>query len=259
MLLADQVCVISGVGSGMGREMALACAREGASVVLAARTANYLDEVAAEIEAKGGRALAVPTNVCDQDACVRLVQAAVDSFGRIDTLVASAYRPDVFKLFEDVDLADWRKIMDVTLFGNLNLAQQAAAVMKKSGAGSIVFVNSMIVRKVLARQGGYAISKGALLTAAQVLAKELGPYGIRVNSVVPGFMWGPPVQTFIKMESSRLGISEDEVIASITAQIPLGVIPEDADCANAVVFFASALSCVITGQSLDVNGGEYFH
>lgn len=259
MLLTDQVCVVSGVGPGMGREVALACAREGASVVLAARTASYLDEVAAEIVAQGGRALAVATDVTDSGACARLIRAAQDAYGRIDTLVASAYRPDVFKLFEEVDLDAWREIMEVNLFGNLSLAQKAAAVMKEAGRGSIVFVNSMIVRKVLARQGGYAISKGALLTAAQVLAEELGPFNIRVNSVVPGFMWGPPVKKFVKMESARLGVTEDQVIESITAQIPLGVIPDDADCANAVVFFASGLASVITGQSLDVNGGEFFH
>ncbi|MGH9300826.1 MAG: SDR family oxidoreductase [Acidimicrobiales bacterium] len=259
MLLENQVCLVSGVGPGLGREVALACAREGATVVVAARTAAYIEEVAAEITNVGATALAVATDVTDPAARDNLVSATISRFGRIDTLVNSAYRPDVFQSFEEVDLNLWRKIMDVNLFGNLALTQRVIPIMKQAGHGSVVFINSMIVRKVLAGQGGYAVSKGALLTAAQVLAKELGPAGIRVNTVVPGFMWGPPVQRFVAMESARLGITPEAVVEAIVAEIPLGHIPEDADCANAVVFFASELSRVITGQSLDVNGGEYFH
>jgi NAD(P)-dependent dehydrogenase (short-subunit alcohol dehydrogenase family) len=97
------------------------------------------------------------------------------------------------------------------------------------------------------------------MTAAQVLATELGPYKIRVNSVVPGWMMGPPVEMYLELASTGNGTSRDEEYAKIVAEIPLGAIPPDEDCANAVVFFASDLSTVVTGQALDVNGGEYFH
>jgi NAD(P)-dependent dehydrogenase (short-subunit alcohol dehydrogenase family) len=173
--------------------------------------------------------------------------------------VHNAFAPDTFQLFEDVDLASWRQIMDVNLFGSLQLTQAAIPHMKAQGAGSIVFVNSMIIRKVLPLQGGYATSKGALMTAAQVLAKELGPHGIRVNSIVPGWMWGPSVEMYFKMQEAQTGRSVQEHYDEIASQIVLGEIPPDDDCANAAVFFASDLSRVITGQSLDVNGGEVFH
>jgi NAD(P)-dependent dehydrogenase (short-subunit alcohol dehydrogenase family) len=258
MLLTDKVIIVSGVGPGLGRETALACAREGAAVVLGARTASVLEEAAATIRDGGGRALAVPTDVTDTEQCRRLVEATVAEFGRVDCLVNSAYRPGVFKKFEYADLQDWRAVFEVNVWGSLQLTQAVIPQMRLQGGGSIVFVNSMIVRKPLPKQGGYAASKGALLTAAQVLAKELGPHKIRVNSVVPGWMDGPPVRLGFEAIATHGGKPVEEQYADIAAQIPLGFIPLDEDCANAVVFFASDLSAVVTGQSLDVNGGEVF-
>ena len=116
----------------------------------------------------------------------------------------------------------------------------------------------MSARKIRSEDGGYASSKGALLTAAQTLAKELGPDRIRVNSVVPGWMWGPPVQTYVSWKSRERGMPEEEFVAEIVANIPLGEIPPQEDVADAVVFFASDLARSVTGQTLDVNGGEWF-
>jgi NAD(P)-dependent dehydrogenase (short-subunit alcohol dehydrogenase family) len=259
MLLKDKVVVVSGVGPGLGREIARACAREGADLVLGARTATFLDEVAAEVSAGGRQAVTVPTDITKVDQCAALIAGAVDAFGRVDCLVNSAFRPDVFRTFEDVDLDIWRKIFEVNVFGSLQLTKAALPQMKAQGGGSIVFINSMVMRKVLPLQGGYASSKGALLTAARVLAKELGVYRIRVNSVVPGWMLGPPVEGYLHIMASANGTTRDEEYAKIAADIPLGLIPPDEDCANAVVFFASDLSAVITGQSLHVNGGEIMH
>src|SRR5207244_3694740 len=142
--------------------------------------------------------------------------------------------------------------------GSLELTQAVIPVMKEQGGGSIVFVNSQIVRKVLPRQGGYAVSKGALLTAAQVLAKELGRHQIRVNSVVPGWMMGPGVEWLLQDRAHRAGNTVEDQYQVVASEMALGRIPTDEECAGAVVFFASDLSKVITGQSLDVNGGETF-
>ncbi|MCJ7438527.1 MAG: SDR family oxidoreductase [Acidimicrobiia bacterium] len=259
MLLKDKRCIVSGVGPGLGKEIALAFAREGADVALGARTESYLEEVKNEVEALGRRAVFARTDITDQAQCDGLAKACVDRFGGIDVLVHNAFAPDVFQLFEDVDLAAWRQIMDVNLFGSLQLTKSVIPTMKAQGGGSIVFVNSMIIRKVLPLQGGYTTSKGALMTAAQVLAKELGPYKIRVNSIVPGWMWGPSVEGYFKMMERQTGKSVQESYDEIASQITLGEIPPDDDCANAAVFFASDMSSVITGQALDVNGGEVFH
>jgi NAD(P)-dependent dehydrogenase (short-subunit alcohol dehydrogenase family) len=259
MLLAEKVVVLTGIGPGLGREIALLFAREGASLVIGARTEGRLEEVRAEIDGAGGKVVAVPTDITDRTHCDRIVQTAVDTFGGLDVVVQNGFAPDVFQPFESVDLDHWRRIMDVNLWGSLQLAQAAIPALKARGGGSIVFVNSMIIRKPLPLQGGYATSKGALMTAAQVLARELGPYRIRVNSLVPGWMLGPSVEGYFRMTEAQTGRSYDEQYSEIASQIALGVIPPDDECARAALFLASDLSSMVTGESVDVNGGEVFH
>ena len=116
----------------------------------------------------------------------------------------------------------------------------------------------MSARLIRPNDGGYSTSKGALLTATKSMAIDLAPYKIRVNAVVPGWIWGPNVQIYVDWQVSERGITPEDVIAEITADIPLGEIPPQEDIAEAIVFFASGMSRMITGQSLDVNGGEFF-
>ena len=257
MLLEGKVAIISGIGPGLGQELAYVFAREGADVVLAARTQSKLEEVAGVIAERHPerRTLVVPTDIADAAQTQALVDATIAEFGRIDCLVNSAYVPPPFTMFEDADFATWKSSFDITVFGTLQLTQQCVAPMRAAGKGSIVFVNSMIQKKPIATQSGYATSKGALTIAARMLAKELGPLGIRVNSTFMGWMWGPPVEGYVGWQVSE-GRTKEDVIAEITKDIPLGVIPDDADCANAVAFLASDLACVITGAELNVNGGE---
>jgi NAD(P)-dependent dehydrogenase (short-subunit alcohol dehydrogenase family) len=258
VLVEGKVAVVSGVGPGLGRATAHALAGEGARVVLAARTEAYLDELAGEIEAAGGEALTVPTDITDREQCDRLAATATAELGGVDVLVNSAFVYDPLLPFEEVDLAEWRRAYDVNVFGSLELTQATVPHLKERGGGSIVFINSMSARKVRGEDGGYASSKGALLVVARTLAKELGPHGIRVNSVLPGWMWGPPVQQYLARQAQQRGVPLEEVVAEITARIPLGEIPPQEDVANAVVFFASELARCVTGQTLDVNGGEWF-
>lgn len=258
MLLEGRVCVVSGAGPGLGRQVALAFARHGADVVLAARRQAVLDGLAAEIEKTGGRTLVVPTDMTDAGQCARLAERTMEAFGHVDVLVNNAYTEDVFKTFRRVDLDDWRRLTDVNLFGPLQLTKAFLPAMTEQRSGSIVFVNSMIVRKPLAQEGGYAVSKGGLLVAARVLAKELGRFGIRVNSVLPGWMWGPQVELYVRATAERRGVGEAEVIGGITEGIPLGHVPTDAEVAGSVVFLASDLAAAVTGQAIDANGGEVF-
>ena len=257
-LLAGKVCVVSGVGPGLGRQAAVALARHGADLVLAARRQANLDEVAAEVGELGARVTTVPTNIVEADACARLMEAAADTFGGVDVLVNNAFRPDVFQGFEEVDLTLWRKIMDVNVFGSLQMTRAALPFMRKRGGGSVVMVASMVARQPQPGQGGYAISKGALLTATRVLADELGPSHVRVNAVVPGWMAGPSVDIYIDMTSQGRGVEPQVVIDELNARVPLGHIPSDEDVAGAIVFLASDLSSAMTGQALDTNGGEIF-
>jgi len=258
-LLDGKVCVVSGVGPGLGRQAALALVAHGADVVLAARRPETLASVALEITDVGGRALVVPTDITEVDQCERVMAAARDEFGGVDVLVNNAFRFDAFQSFEDVDLALWRKIIDTNLFGSLQMTKAAIPYLRARGGGSVVMVASMVARKPQPVQGGYTISKGALLTATRVLAFELGAASIRVNAVVPGWMAGPSVDIYVEMTSQGRGIPQDEVVAELVERIPIGHVPSDADVAGTVVYLASDLSSAVTGQAIDANGGEVFN
>jgi NAD(P)-dependent dehydrogenase (short-subunit alcohol dehydrogenase family) len=259
MLLANRVAIVSGIGPGMGRDISLTFAREGADVVLAARTEQALEEVAAEVRGLGRRALCVPTDIARAEDCKRLAEKAQAEFGRIDILVNNAFRGMSFKLFEEDELDDWRKIFDVNVFGTLQLSQAVVPHMKARGGGSIVMINTMSTRIIEPRHGGYAASKGALMIASQTLAKELGAYKIRVNSVVPGYIWGASLERYFQHLATEQKTTPEAVYAEIASRTALNHIPTSEEIAGAVLFFASDLSRAITGQALDVNGGHFFH
>jgi NAD(P)-dependent dehydrogenase (short-subunit alcohol dehydrogenase family) len=174
MLLEGKVAIVSGVGPGLGQANARALAREGATVVLAARNADYLQQVRAEIEAAGGRALAVPTNLVQGDQIDALVARTIDECGRLDILVNNAFRMDTFEPFSAVDLVKWRKIFDVNVWGTLTITQACVPHLQKAAAdhgdAAIVFVISMSMRKIRALEGGYSSSKAAIQSSSVLRA-----------------------------------------------------------------------------------------
>ncbi len=260
MLLKGKVVIVSGIGPGLGQELALLAAREGAEgVVLAARTAQKLDSAEQDIQALGlgTRVLKVPTDIADAGQCQALADQALQAFGRIDALINSAYDPGSFEPIKDANLDGWRRAMDVNFFGTMQLSQACVPAMIAAGGGAIVMIATMVEHKPLATQGGYGASKSALRSATKHLALELGQYGIRVNSCHMGWMWGPAVEGYFAWQASQSGKSQEELIAEVTRNIPLGVIPDDGECARAALFLASDYASMVTGAALDVNGGEY--
>jgi NAD(P)-dependent dehydrogenase (short-subunit alcohol dehydrogenase family) len=257
-IVQDKVAIVSGVGPGMGRDIAIALAREGAHIVLAARSLDKLEAVASELASLDRRVLCVPTDVTKSADCERLVVQAVQTFGRIDILSNNAFDPGARELVEDADLDGWRAMFEVNFFGAMQLSQQVIPTMKKQGSGSIVMTNSMSMRLIIERYGGYAASKAALLAATQTMARELGQFNIRVNSVVPGYIWGERLERYFHRIANERGVSFDEVYREIAAQTSLRHLPHSEEIAPAVVFFASEWARAITGQTLDVNGGHVF-
>jgi len=257
-LLQGRVAVVTGVGPGLGRATALALAREGAAVGLVARTEARVREVADEIRAASGKAVPIAASVVEPEDCARVADIVVGELGGIDVLVNSAFRGDSFEPFAGVDLDQWKKVFEVNLWGSLRMTQACVPALRAGGGGSVVMVASMSARKIRPNEGGYAASKGALLTATKSLAIELATDRIRVNAVVPGWIWGPNVQMYVDWQVQSRGVTPEAAIAEITEHIPLGEVPPQEDIAEAIVFFASGMSRMVTGQSLDVNGGEYF-
>ena len=258
MMLRDKVVVVAGVGPGLGRSIALASAREGADVVLAARSAARLDDVAKEVTALGRRGLAVPTDLADADAAARLRDTALDAFGHVDALVYNALAMPPIKPLGDVGLDAVSTSFDANVIAALRLTRLFVPALTES-RGSVVMVNSMVVRFSQRTMGPYKLVKAALLAMAQSLATELGPQGIRVNSVAPGHIWGDSLKWYFGYLAKKRGVETSQVYDETAAGIDLGRLPEPDEIADAVVFLASPLARAITGQCLDVNCGEFHH
>jgi len=258
MLLDGKVVVVAGVGSGLGRSLAVRGAGQGADVVLAARTASRLDEVAKEVTALGRRGLAVPADVTDPDAAARLVQAALDAFGRVDALVYNALAMPPISDLAKVGLDAVQAGFDANVVAALRLTRLFIPALAASG-GSVVMINSMVVRYSQRTMGPYKLAKAALLAMAQSLATELGPQGIRVNSVAPGHIWGDSLKWYFGYLAHKRGVEVQAVYDETAAGIDLGRLPEPDEIADAALFLASDLARAVTGQCLDVNCGEYHH
>lgn len=256
-LLAGRVAIVSGVGPGMGRAIAMSLARAGADVALGARREPALRAVADEIEALGRRAVCVPTDVRDHDQARQLVEVAAAELGRVDVLVNNAFAEEDWREpFDGFDPERWREPFDVNVFGTLALTQACVPHLVAAGGGSIVMITTLSVQNPIPLLAGYAASKRALTTAAQVLAKELGPRKIRVNCVAPGHIRGRSLDEYFEWIAAQRGVSAEAVADEVAALNPLQHLAWPEEIAPAVLFFASDLSRVITGQTLDVNCGR---
>jgi NAD(P)-dependent dehydrogenase (short-subunit alcohol dehydrogenase family) len=258
MMLRDKVVVVAGVGAGLGRSIAMASAREGADVVLAARTEATLAEVAKEIAGLGRRALAVPADLHDAGAARRLSEAAIAEFGQVDSLVYNALAMPPIKDLTAVELDAIGAAFDGNVVAALRLIQTFVPHLEDSH-GSIVMINSMVVRFSQRTMGPYKMAKAALLAMAQSLATELGPRGIRINSVAPGHIWGDSLKWYFSYLGHKRGVDAQVIYDETAAGTDLGRLPEPDEIADAAVFLASPLARAITGQCLDVNCGEYHH
>jgi NAD(P)-dependent dehydrogenase (short-subunit alcohol dehydrogenase family) len=257
-LLRDKVVVVSGVGPGLGRSIAVRSALAGADVVLAARTQARLDAVAKEVTDLGRRAVTVQTDIDDEDASRHLVDAAVGAFGRVDTLVNNAFAVPPIADLVDAELDAVRAGLETNVVSALRLTRLFVPSLVDA-RGSVVMINSAVLRHSRRTFGPYKLAKASLLALAQTLATELGPSGVRVNTVAPGYIWGDSLKWYFGSLARQRGISPQEVYDETAATIDLRRLPEPDEIADAVVFLASDLARIITGQCLDVNGGEFHH
>lgn len=260
-LLDGKVALIAGAGPGLGADTAHVFARAGARVVISARNQKRLDALRAEVEKAGGEAIAVSCDVTVAAEREALVERAVDTYGGLDVVVHNGFSAHEAKPTHEIDLDTWRAAYEVNVFGALELTQLCVPHLQRAardrGDASIVFVLTMAMRKPRVREGGYASSKSALMTAMRTLALELAPSKVRVNGVAPGWIAGPSVEGWFQWEASKRGCSPDDIRAEIASNIPLGEIPSGPSIADPILFLSSRLARSMTGQTLDVNGGEY--
>lgn len=257
-LLRGRVVVVSGVGPGLGRSIAVRSAHAGADVVLAARTQGRLDEVAEEVAKTGQRAITVRTDIRDEQSAANLVATAVKEFGRVDALVNNAFAIPPMTDLAQVDLDAVRKGFETNVLSALRLTRLFIPALTAS-RGSVVMINSAVLRHSRRTFGPYKMAKASLLALAQSLATELGPQRIRVNSVAPGYIWADSLKWYFGQLAQQRGVAPAQIYDETAATLDLRRLPEPDEIADVVVFLASDLARAVTGQCLDVNCGEFHH
>ena len=255
-ILEGKVVVISGVGPALGTTLARRCAEAGADLVLAARTAERLDEVASLVTGLGRRALAVTTDITDDAQVDNLVGQSVEAYGKVDVLINNAFRVPSMKPLADTTFQHIRDAIELTVLGALRLTQSFTPALAEAN-GSVVNVNSMVIRHSQPKYGAYKMAKAALLAMSQSLATELGPQGIRVNSVAPGYIWGETLKSYFAHQAGKYGMTVEQIYEATAAASDLKRLPTEDEVASAVLFLAGDMSSGITGATLDVNCGEY--
>ena len=255
-LLDGKVVVISGVGPALGSTLARRCAEAGGDLVLAARTAERLEQVAGEVTALGRRAVAVTTDITDDAQVDNLVAQSLEAYGKVDVLINNAFRVPSMKPLADTTFEHIRDAIELTVLGALRMIQGFTPALADA-RGSVVNVNSMVIRHSQPKYGAYKMAKSALLAMSQSLATELGGQGIRVNSVAPGYIWGGTLQSYFAHQAGKYGTTVEQIYDAAAAASDLKRLPTEDEVASAILFMASDLSSGITGATLDVNCGEY--
>lgn len=244
-MLNGKVAIVTGASRGIGRAVALALAGEGASVVASGRSAEALEQLAGEIRAEGGAALAVPGDVASSADADLLVERAVAAYGRVDILVNNAgiTRDGLLLRMKD---EDWEAVLDTNLKGAFFCTRAAARIMSKQRAGRIINVSSVVGEMGNAGQANYCASKAGLLGLTKATARELARRNVTVNAITPGFI--------VTDMTDNL---PDKVKEELAAQIPLGRFGTVEEIAHSILFLASDRAGYITGQVLGINGGMY--
>lgn len=248
----ERVVLITGAGQGIGRELARQFAAAGSIAVVADLNTASAEGVAAEIEAEGCRAMAVPVDVADEASVDGMVKAVVGAFGRIDVLVnnASLFSSLPKRPFDQIPLSEWRKVMDVNITGVFLCARAVADAMREQSFGRIINISSDSVHRGTRNYLHYVTSKSALIGMTNSLARELGPHGVTVNCIRPG-----TVET--EVEERLASLTPELRQRNIDLQcIPRTMVPSD--LAGLVMFLTTPAASFITGQTIACDGG-YTH
>jgi len=255
-LLQDKVIVLSGVGPGLGRALGEQAALMGADLVLVSRTERRLEKMAAVVREHGRRALVVPTDITDEDSRRRLVDATLGEFGRVDCLIHNAFGIPPMDPISTLELEGLRAAQETNVFAPLRLSSLFADSLAES-KGSIIMLNSCVIYSSQPEYSGYKLSKGTLEHLASSLATELGPRGIRVNSVAPSYIYEDVNKAYFDWIAQESGRTHEEVYAEKAQPTDLKRLATPDEVANAALFLASDLASAVTGVMLNVDCGEF--
>lgn len=244
--LDGKVAIVTGASRGIGEAIAHAYAKAGAKVVLASRKQESLDEVAAQIKADGGDALAIAAHTGQKDTLTALVEKTVATYGTVDILVNNAATNPHFGPILDAEDSLWMKTIEVNIMGNVWLCKQVVPIMREKGGGKIINIASIVGLRPGHFQGIYSVTKAGILSLTQTLAMELGPDNIQVNAIAPGL---------IKTKFAQVLWENEKLLQEVEGRTPAGRIGQPDDIANLALWLASPLSNFATGETFVVDGG----
>jgi len=252
MPFTGKIALVTGASSGIGREIALAFARQGAKVVVNGRDHDRVEAVAADIRDLGREAVGIPADVTVKAQVTALVAGTVSAFGRIDVLVNNAGGSSGARTVADLAEEDWDGVIATNLKSVFLVSQAVLPILKDQRSGKIVNISSQAGRALTVLAGPhYSAAKAGVQAFTRQLAREAAPFGINVNAVAPGIIRSGP----------RLGAIWDtfppERQARFLEDIPAGRLGDNADIASAVLFLASDGGAYLIGATLDVNGGRW--
>ena len=258
MQLKDKVAFITGAASGIGHEIAVIFAREGANVVIADLNKEAADATAAEISKSGPKAIGIAVDVTSEEQVNAAVQTTVDTFGGIDILISNAGIQIVHSV-EAFPFADWKKLLSIHLDGAFLTTRACIKHMYASGrGGSVIYMGSVHSKEASMLKAPYVTAKHGLIGLAKVVAKEGAAHNVRANVICPGFVRTPLVNKQIPEQAKTLGISEQQVIKEVMLRETVdGEFTTTDDVAQVALFFASFPSQALTGQSLVVSHGWF--
>lgn len=254
--LEGKVAIITGASYGLGRVMAVLFAKEGARLTIAARRAELLEETATMVRAVGGEVLVVPTDITVEADVINMVRQTVATFGQVDVLVNNAAQPGKDLYVWEQTLENWNNTIAVDVTGAMLCTRE---VLKQSmlerRTGSIINVSSTAGWNGIPRKSHYTVAKAGLRLLTKVTAQEAGPYGIRVNCLVPGSIQGDLLLNYWKRIAGERGIRWEDVMAESAASTALKRISKPEEVAALALFLASDESSCITGQSINADAG----
>jgi 3-hydroxybutyrate dehydrogenase len=255
--LADKVAVITGAASGIGKEIALVFAREGAKIAIADLNQSAAEATAQEFDRSGKRAIGVGMDVANEDQVEAGIAQVIKTFGAIDILISNAGIQIVAPLVE-FEFAKWKKLLAIHLDGAFLTTRAALRQMYKQNSGTIIYMGSAHSKEASPLKAPYVTAKHGLIGLAKVVAKEGAAHGVRANVICPGFVRTPLVDKQIPEQAKELGISEADVIKNVMLKETVdGEFTTVEDVAETALFLASFGSNALTGQSIVVSHGWF--
>lgn len=253
--LDNQVVVVSGASRGIGRVMAMGFAAAGAHTVIVARREPELISLATSIRAAGGQVTVQSGDFSQPDVVERVISETADTLGSIDVLVNNLGVAGPTSAVEEISLEDWTHTISVNLTSAFLAIRQAVPVMKRDGGGSIVNIGSVSGKYPLVFRAPYTATKMAMIGMSRTLAAELGPAGIRVNTILPGSVAGERSEEIIAAQAEQRGLTSDQVLAEHRARSPLGTQVAPESILNMALYLASDHAMHMTGQDINVSAG----